>query len=235
MPAIPALDIAAFVSFLVVWIGYDLVGGLPAIRSRSIVGAMQEQRLAWLRIMARRDSRIVDAQLLGALSQGNAFFASTSAIAIGGLTAVIGSGDKAMAFLDKIPYAAPGSALMWELKIVLMIAIFMFAFFKFAWAFRLSHYTAIMIGATPLPDEAPADVREAHGARTAALIGIAAEHANSGLRSFYHAMAAMAWFFHPALFLLATVWVLLILIRRDFFSRARRAVVGAEAGPAEAG
>ncbi len=63
--------------------------------------------------------------------------------------------------------------------------------------FRLSHYTAIMIGATPLPTAEPALI-EAHAVRTARLIGIAAEHTNSGLRSFYHAIAAIAWFFtHP--------------------------------------
>ena len=226
MLTIPALDIAAFVFFVVTWVGYDLVGDLPHIKRRSIVGAIQHQRSLWLSTMARRDSRIVDAQLLQALSQGNAFFASTSAIAIGGLTAVVGSGDKAMAFLERIPLAAPSTPLVWELKIVLMIAIFMFAFFKFAWAFRLSHYTAIMIGATPLPEECEPGPREEHAARTATLIGIAAEHANSGLRAFYHAMAAMSWFYHPVAFMLGTTWVMLILIRRDFFSRARAAIAG---------
>ncbi len=225
MHDIPGIDIAAFTWFMVCWAGYSLATRIPAIEQRSIVGAMQQQRLAWLHTMARRDNRIVDAQVLASLSQGNAFFASTSAIAIGGLATFTGSGDKAIAFLEKIPFAAASSPLLWDLKIVLMIAIFMYAFFKFAWAFRLSHYTAIMIGATPQPEEADAATREAHAARTAGLIGIAAEHANSGLRSFYYAMAAMCWFFHPAAFAAATTWVVAILLRRDFFSRARDVLV----------
>ena len=65
---------------------------------------------------------------------------------------------------------------------------------------------------------------EAHAVRTARLIGIAAEHTNSGLRSFYHAIAAIAWFFHPVLFIATTTWVMLILVRRDFFSRSRRII-----------
>ena len=48
--------------------------------------------------------------------------------------------------------------------------------------------------------------------------------ANSGIRSFYHAVAALAWFLHPLLFMLATRWVILILIRRDFFSRSLRLI-----------
>ena len=58
------------------------------------------------------------------------------------------------------------------------------------------------------------------------MIGYAAEHANSGLRAFYYAIAGMAWFFHPVAFMLATSWILAILIRRDYFSRSRRAIAG---------
>jgi uncharacterized membrane protein len=36
----------------------------------------------------------------------------------------------------------------------------------------------------------------------------------------------MAWFFHPLLFMLATTWVILILARRDFFSRSLRLIAG---------
>jgi uncharacterized membrane protein len=36
----------------------------------------------------------------------------------------------------------------------------------------------------------------------------------------------MAWFFHPVAFIAATTWVMAILIRRDFFSRSRKAIAG---------
>ena len=36
----------------------------------------------------------------------------------------------------------------------------------------------------------------------------------------------IAWFFHPLLFMLATTWVILILARRDFFSRSLRLIAG---------
>jgi uncharacterized membrane protein len=83
-----------------------------------------------------------------------------------------------------------------------------------------------MIGATPETGSADVEARRDHAERTARLIGIAAEHANSGIRSFYHAIAAIAWFFHPLLFMAATTWVMLILARRDFFSRSLRLIAG---------
>jgi uncharacterized membrane protein len=190
------------------------------------VGAVQQQRVAWMRNMAQRNERAFDAIVLNGLGQGNAFFASTSAIVIGGLAAVMGSGEKVQGLLEQLPYVAKSSVVLWELKVLLLIAIFVFAFFKFAWAFRLSHYTAIMIAATPNPAPGNEMACTAHADRTARLIGIAAEHANSGLRSYYYAIAAMAWFFHPVAFAVATGWVVAILIRRDFFSRSLRILRG---------
>jgi uncharacterized membrane protein len=219
-------DVAAFGWFVVSIVGYRLVSEWGPLARRSIVGAVQQQRVAWMRNMARRDNRVLDGVVLQGLSQGNAFFASTSAIAIGGLAAIMGSGDKVQMMLERLPYVAKSSPELWEVKIIVLMAIFIFAFFKFAWAFRLSHYTGIMIGATPILVPGNETVCDAHADRTARLIGIAAEHSNSGLRSFYYAIAAMAWFFHPLAFAGAMAWVLVILVRRDFFSRSRGIIQG---------
>lgn len=217
-------DLAAVLWFFAGILGYRLLAGFGPLERRSIVGYVQRQRERWMLNMAVRDARIVDAHLLGGLAQGNAFFASTSAIIIGGLAAMMGSGDKVQGLLERLPYVAKSSSAVFELKLIFLIAIFVYAFFKFAWAFRLSHYASIMIGATPLldPEKANQNICEEHALRTARLVGIAAEHANSGIRAFYYAIAAMAWFFHPAAFSAATTWVVLILLRRDFFSRSRR-------------
>lgn len=217
------LDIAALVYFLFVIGIYRVLLGRTRLREGSLVGAVQAQRVRWMLNMGRRENRMLDAILLGSLGQGNAFFASTAAIAVGGLAASVGSGEKVQTLLERLPYVAPSSPVAWDIKLLLIMGVFIYAFFKFAWGFRLSHYAAIMIGATPPASEAP-DVCREHAERTARLIGIASEHTNSGLRSFYHAIAAIAWFFHPILFMLTTTWVMLILIRRDFFSRARATI-----------
>ncbi len=219
-------DLVALAWFFLAIIGYGLISGYGPLERRSIVGAVQRQRETWMRNMAVRDGRIVDAHLLGGLSQGNAFFASTSALIIGGLAAMMGSGDKLQILLERLPYVSKSSTVLFEFKLILLITIFIYAFFKFAWAFRLSHYAAIMIGATPILDPVNREECDAHALRTARLIGIAAEHANGGIRSFYYAVAAMAWFFHPMTFIAATTWVILILMRRDFFSRSRRLLFG---------
>jgi uncharacterized membrane protein len=221
------LDLIAIAYFFLAIGIYRVVVSLPSMQRRSLTGAIQRQRVRWMLNMAGRDARMLDAILLGSLGQGNAFFASTSAIAVGGLTATLGSGVERMQYLiDALPFTAPSPPFVAAAKQLLIMGIFVYAFFKFAWAFRLSHYASIMIGATPSYDAPDAQARTDHAERTARVIGIAGEHANAGIRSFYHAIAALAWFVHPFLFMIATTWVILILARREFFSRSLRLIAG---------
>jgi uncharacterized membrane protein len=219
----PPLDLAALAYFALVLAIYRVIVVRRTQAGGGLLGAIQKQRVSWMLNMAQREQRMLDAILLGSLGQGNAFFASTSAIAVGGLAATLGSGERLQAMLAHLPYVAPATPGLWEAKQILIMSIFVYAFFKFAWAFRISHYASIMIGATPPHDAASSEGMQ-HAERTAALIGVAAEHTNSGLRSYYHAIATLAWFFHPLLFMAATTWVVLILARRDFFSRTLRLV-----------
>lgn len=225
---IPTLDASALAFFFVLVGGYHAIAERGPLKERGIMGAMRVHRTNWMLTMAERDNRLMDAILLGNLSQGNAFFASTCAIAIGGLVTLLRYGDSAKSFFESIPMAAETTPHLWELKVGFLTAIFVYAFFKFAWAFRLTHYTAILIGATPIlkADKSNLAEIEEHARRGGELNAIMADHAASGLRSFYYAIAALAWFFHPALFIVATAWVVAILVRRDFFSRSHKAISG---------
>lgn len=218
------LDVLAVIWFGLAVIGYQNLSHIPFLEQRSIAGAVQRHRVAWMREMARRENRIADSHLMQQLGQGNAFFASTSAIAIGALSSLLGAGDKMHAMIEKLPFVGRTEPVVFDIKLLLLISVFVYAFFKFAWGFRLSHYCGIMIGATPEAGKGMSERSLKHADAVSALIGIAADHANRGLRSFYFAIAAMTWIFHPLLFMIATTWVLLILIRRDFFSKSRRVI-----------
>ncbi len=51
--------------------------------------------------------------------------------------------------LAELPFAVPSIKAVWHAKVLLLIVIFVYAFFKFAWAFRLTNNCAILIGAAP--------------------------------------------------------------------------------------
>jgi uncharacterized membrane protein len=226
------IDIAALLWFVAILVAFEVITLHSRHAEHSLSASVARHRSAWLAHMAHREQRHFDAILLASLSQSHAFFASTSVLGIGGLAAVMGSGDVARHMLEKLPLASQTPQALWEIKILFLISILIYAFFKFAWAFRLSHYSVIMFGAMPPSnDDAEREQRQRHAEYTARLLDLVGQHANSGLRSFYYAFAAIAWLFHPLLFILAMTLVFAILMRREFVSRAVR-IISSAAPPA---
>jgi uncharacterized membrane protein len=71
------LDLIAIAYFFLSIGIYRFVVSRVGLERRSLVGAVQQQRLRWMLNMAGRENRTIDTILLGNLGQGNAFFAST--------------------------------------------------------------------------------------------------------------------------------------------------------------
>ena len=117
-----------------------------------------------------------------------------------------------------------------EFKILLMIVIFVYAFFKFTWAMRQFNFLSLMIGTAPAKSDEPAAI-ESFINRAATLASLAGENSNRGLRAFYFAMAAMSWFMHAVLFMAVSALVVGILYHREFRSRTLLALMeGADGG-----
>ncbi len=221
---LPFLDTIALLTFICLVLGFEFASERTPLRDKSITQAVHDARRQWMREMSERDVRIFDAQLIGWLSNGNAFFASTSAIAIGGLAALLGASEEIARVLSELPFAVPSTPGLIDLKVLVLIVIMVFAFFKFAWAFRLSHYTVILMGGTPKHDDPDIARRQHHADQVADLLSIVGEHTNQGMRSFYYAIAGLAWFVHPAGLVLATLLVIAILARREYASRSREII-----------
>ena len=85
------LDAGALALLFAAWwtIGWRIEH--PGTRHPSTSRLMADYRRDWMRQMVTRQPRIFDAQILGTLRQGTAFFASTSVIALGGTLALIGN------------------------------------------------------------------------------------------------------------------------------------------------
>ena len=219
MPDFTVLDYCALGWFLLCWIGYVQIADHTRFHKLSVSARMNECRRRWMRNMVRRDLRMIDTMIHGNLLHGVAFFASTSILLIGGLLASLGATDKAIAIFAELPLTSPVSRIAWEIKVLLLLVIFVYTFFKFAWCYRLFNYCSILIGAAPLETE-PSPESDASADRIARLHGLAASHFNSGLRAYFFALAALAWFLHSALFMLVSAWVTYVLYRREFRSRS---------------
>jgi len=216
--ALTALDVAAVGWFLTLWIGYTQFATWRARSSPGLHGTMDALRRTWAENMIGRDNRMVDVNIVRNLTRSSQFFASTTLLILGALLALMGYAQKALTVVSELPFAVKTSERLWEIKVVLLIAVFVYAFFKFSWSIRQFGFCAVVVGAAAKPGGSEAAIA-LDIERLARIVSFASNNFNYGLRSYYFGVAALAWFVHPWLMMLATVWVVWVLYAREFRSR----------------
>ena len=217
-------DMAALLTFITVVAAYTLMTDHSMLRGKSISAAIDRQRENWMQEARRREFRMLDSSILGVLVSGISIFASTNIFVIGGLIAGLAYNEELSAAFSSVPFADPISPGRWSIKLTLLLGIFVYAFFKFAWAIRLANYCAIAVGAMCDPEDSGSDIAAARAKAASRLAALCGHHFNRGLRANFFALAVLGWFFSPWLFMAGTLFVVLILVRREFFSNALAAV-----------
>jgi uncharacterized membrane protein len=174
--------------------------------------------------MVEREVRILDSTVMASLQNGTAFFASTALLALGGSLSLLRSSDEALAIFSALPIATETIRTAWEMKVVGLSVIFAYAFFKFAWAYRVMNYVAILIAATPNTTDVNDPEARAMARRAAAMNKAGGGHFNRGQRAFFLALGYLGWFVSPYVFMASTTVVLIIMARRQFASAALHAL-----------
>jgi uncharacterized membrane protein len=218
------VDTIAVAFFALEWLTYSLTLEYTAYGRNGLSARMNVYREVWVRNMLRREARMVDMQIMASLQNGTAFFASTSLIAIGGALALLRATNDALAVLGALPFDITPSPALWETKCVGLILIFIYAFFKFAWSYRLFNYVAILLGAMPPAAECDTAEAEAHVIRTTRLFEAAGQHFNRGQRAFFFALGYLGWFVSPWVLFVTTAAVVIVTWRRQFASHAWKAM-----------
>ena len=217
---LPWPDWAALVVLFGGWAGYAWAARRLAGKRPSVLATTNRIRRQWMLQATYRDARVIDGVVIQNLSTSPSFFASTTILIIGGLLAVLGTTEKANELVREIPFAARTSVLVFDLKLLLLLAIFVYAFFRFTWSMRQYTFGALLVAAAPeatrFLDESLS--REAFADKAGRVVGLAAETFNDGLRAYYFAFAAIGWFFSPLAFMAATAGVVYILYQREFRS-----------------
>ena len=197
-PGFSPLDLAALLYFLAAWTIY----GVSVSRLRgdriSLSRIMDRHRANWARQVIVRDNRVVDTQINASLQNGTAFFASTSLIALGSVLTLSRSGDDVINLFATLPFGTVANRLTWEVKVAGLACVITYAFFKFAWAYRLFNYSAILLGSVPPKG---ADIPDSEMLRTVSRIAAmnvsAGSHFARGQRAFFFALAYLGWFVGP--------------------------------------
>lgn len=217
-------DILALIIFFLAWYSITWLSGYYFKKNKSSLYTLSKGvRTQWMLNLLERENRISDVSLLGHLMRSVSFFASTSLLILASLITVFGIVDDAIMVVSDIPGAVQVSSTFWELKLLLMVVIYIFIFFKLAWSIRQYNTTVIMVGAAP--DKFATEKELYHYANNLGIvINRASRHYIDGMRGFEFSLAAIAWFLHPYLFIISTLIISLVSYRREFASRTMKAM-----------
>jgi uncharacterized membrane protein len=215
------LDIAAVLVFAACWWGYPWYAARRERHVPGLVVLTSRYRKEWMLQMLGRDMRMVDTSLILTLTQSSTFFSSTTVLILGGLVALLGTSQEVIDTVGKLPGAVRQNEQQWELKLLLLLAIFVYAFFKFSWSLRQFNFVGILVGAAPPHDSAGA-ANDHIASRAGEMAVLAAEDFNQGLRAYYFALAALTWFVNPLFFIASSVGIVVILFMLEFRSNAVR-------------
>jgi uncharacterized membrane protein len=220
------LELAALVWFLICWVGYSLYSKRAAGKRPCLSNTLDLYRADWMRVLLSRENRISDATVVGNLERNGAFFASSCLLILAGIITALGYTQQVMEVFSIMPFGTLPSRQIFEMRMILLMVIFIYAFFKFTWSMRTYNFLAVLIGAAPLAGDtktSPA-ARDAFAQSAAIVCNQAGDAFNLGLRSYYYALAVVAWFIHPVAFIASSTLIVIILYRREFHSDALMAL-----------
>lgn len=212
------LDYAAIVLLFCAWqwIGWRIDN--PSPRKNSVTMMMDDFRRNWMHEMVTRQLRMFDAQMVATMRQGSTFFASTTMIAIGGGLALLGNTERLAGVAQDLAIGS-APALVWEIKILIVLAFLSNAFLKYVWAHRLFGYCGVLMAAVPNDPEDPQAYPRA--AQAAEICVTAARSFNRALRATYFALASVTWILGPVALIIGTTVTFGVLYRREFASHSR--------------
>lgn len=213
-------DIAAGIWLLICWCGYTYFARHKARKAKCLLTATRYYEYRWMLQITEREVRIADATAISILERTVSFFAATTLLILGGLLGfLLNRTEETLRVLSKVPFFVWPEEGVWEAKTLFLICAFIYAFFKFTWSLRQLGFTIMMIGGSPFP-KAPEEQRKYYAAHVARVFYLGMNAFNYGLRAYYFSLGALAWFVNPLFVAVSTIWVVVVLYKREFYSKA---------------
>ena len=219
LPHLAVIDWLALAVFFVCWAGYAWFSEHSRRGAGGLIGTTRNYRLQWAYRMLERDVRVMDSTLIGNLMTSVSFYANTTIYIIAALGAALGAADKLLSVTAELPFAGLGNRELLEIKLMLLLASFVFAYFKFTWSLRQFNLLSILLGAAPTGGRGDPGI-DAYAQRLAGANNLAGDDFNRGIRAYYFGLAASGWLLSPVALAALALTVLIILYRRDYRSSA---------------
>jgi uncharacterized membrane protein len=202
---------------IICWLGYTL--GVPLVEKRypSLSVIMSQQRRRWVANATRRESPM-DAILSGNLMQSVSFLASTSMLLVLAVFAAFNQLPGLIETIRGFGLSTTYTTADLQIHLLVLLSIFVVSFFAFTLSLRQFNHFCIMIGAISHDTSTTEEEIDA----IAQLNSLAAKNFNSGIRAYYFAVPAVAWFAADWLAIVVGLITLGFIVHREFLSSAHR-------------
>jgi len=217
-------DWIAMAAFFASWFGYSTYADTLAHGRRPVAVVMNDYRLRWMERMLERENRMPDVNITASFVRTAMMFASTSTLLLAGALAMLGQLEHVRNVIGGLAFARPAPQLLTEVQLLILTAVFVFAFFKFIWAIRLFNNMAVLLGAAPHAPDCDEAIREAYPQHMARFVNRAFLNLNNGTRAYAFGLGLLPWFLHPYLLFISMAAVIAVLHRRDFRSASLQAL-----------
>ncbi len=213
---LPVYDILAFTVFIVGWVSYSIYADQTAKSQRPVAVVIDDYRLRWMERMLERENRMPDVNIAVSFVRVSMMFASTFILFLAGSLAMLGQVDNVREIIAGLAHAHPASRILMEIQLFILMAIFVYAFFKFIWAIRLFDNMLILLGAAPQNIDCDETIKREYPKYMAQVANRANFNLNRGQRAYIFGLGLLPWFLHPLLLVASTIVVIAVLYRRDF-------------------
>jgi uncharacterized membrane protein len=181
----------------------------------------------WFVTASHRELRMIDTSIVAGLQSGVGFFASATILAIGGCVAALGAADQVTSVFSEIPLTQDADILVIEFKLLGLIFVLGYSFFKFGWSYRLFNYCGILLGAIPAKrDDNNGEIADNYARKGGEMNILAARHFTAGMRGIFLSVGYLGWFIGPKFLIITTTLILFVFVRRQYFSAARNVAMG---------
>jgi uncharacterized membrane protein len=219
-----ALDWLALAVFAIAVVAYSRYADHAG--DRLLNARMREIRARWMRRYLDREDRVLDSILTGHSINSIALFSSATLLIVVALLGVLTNSDSAYQIAITSSFVTDTTKELFQVKLIGLVCVFVYAFYRFTWALLQYNYFLALVGSAPFKDHLTPAAADEMGNQMSVVLNSAVSSFHSGFRSYYHALAWVGWFFHPAVFIAATLFVTFVLVYRQIASPSAGAIKG---------
>jgi uncharacterized membrane protein len=208
------IGLALFLGMLLFY-RFFLAFMLKARPGKLSLGKLQAYRHAWLKTHSGDLNSIVVVQTLRNTIMAASFLASTAIILIMGAVNLLTNLDALEKTVGAFPFftTAGHSMAINLLKVLLIILILSYSFFNFTGYIREVNYMSFIFN---IPKDQLDQIEGRDSTQLVSQIFLSSGlHFSMGMRGYYFLIPLFLWIFSPVLMIAATLFILVILMRRD--------------------